>query len=128
VFRVPDATVLVVDDDPMLVRLVQMNLELEGYKVLTAGDGEEGVAQARAHQPDLIVMDVMMPKLDGIAATQALKADTATSTIPIILLSAKTGAADVARGLDAGADKYMGKPFDTAALFDAVAALLSNSG
>jgi DNA-binding response OmpR family regulator len=124
---VPDATVLVVDDDPLLVRLVQLNLELEGYRVLTAGDGEEGLQRARQEHPDLIVLDVMMPKLDGLGVTRALKGDDATRSIPIILLSAKTAASDVKQGLDAGADDYITKPFDTQALFDRVAALLSST-
>lgn len=122
----PGATVLVVDDDPLLVQLVKMNLELEGYKVVTAGDGEEGLVQVRTQQPDLIVLDVMMPKVDGLAMTRAVKADASTSAIPIILLSAKTAASDVKLGLDAGADAYITKPFDTQALFRQVASLLAS--
>ncbi|HUP86566.1 MAG TPA: response regulator [Acidimicrobiales bacterium] len=122
----PAATVLVVDDDPLLVQLVKLNLELEGYNVVTASDGEEGLAQVRAQRPDLIVLDVMMPKLDGLAMTRAVKADATTRAIPIILLSAKTAANDVKLGLDAGADAYITKPFDTEALFGRVASLLAS--
>jgi len=124
---VPAATVLVVDDDPLLVRLVQLNLELEGYLVVTASDGEQGLAQARTHRPDLIVLDVMMPKVDGLAMTRAVRADDTIASTPIILLSAKTAAGDVKSGLDAGANAYVTKPFDTQALFEQVAALLAST-
>jgi DNA-binding response OmpR family regulator len=122
---VPVATVLVIDDDPLIVKLLQMNLEMEGYDVITAGDGEAGVTRARADRPDLIICDVMMPKLDGMDVTRTLKGDPTTASIPIILLSAKTAASDIQAGKDAGADDYMTKPFDHLKLFGRVAALLA---
>jgi adenylate cyclase len=124
---VPDATVLVVDDDPLVVRLVQMNLELEGYRVVTAFDGEEGLARAREVRPDIIVLDVMMPKMDGLTMTKELRGDADVSHIPVILLSAKTAAADVDRGLAAGADRYVTKPFDIPVLLDTLTALLAKT-
>jgi DNA-binding response OmpR family regulator len=122
---VPEATLLVVDDDPLVVKLLQMNLEMEGYTVITAADGEAGARRAREDRPDLIVCDVMMPRMDGMELTRAVKADPATAGIPIILLSAKAGAADIKAGRDAGADEYLTKPFDHVKLFERVAALLA---
>jgi DNA-binding response OmpR family regulator len=119
------ATVLVVDDDPLIVKLLQMNLEMEGYDVITAADGEAGVTRAREDRPDIIICDVMMPRMDGMALTRTLKADPVTTSIPIILLSAKTAASDIQAGKDAGADEYLTKPFDHLKLFGRVAALLA---
>src|SRR5260221_3493949 len=77
----PEATVLVVDDDPVIQKLLQVNFEMEGYTVLTAGDGEEGLERARAELPDVIVLDVMMPKMNGLDVAHALKGDNSTSGI-----------------------------------------------
>lgn len=119
-----DNTVLVVDDDPVIQKLLQVNFEMEGYSVITAGDGVEGLEKARANHPDAIVCDVMMPKMDGLEVARALKSDAATSGIPIILLSAKAQQADVKAGTDAGADEYLTKPFDPLELLERVAALI----
>ena len=89
------ATVLVVEDDPVILRLLEVNFELEGFGVLLAHDGAEGIEMARTHQPDVIVSDIMMPKKSGLELVVALKGDTSTSDIPIILLSAKAQNADV---------------------------------
>src|SRR4051794_23139197 len=105
------STVLVVDDDPVIVKLLQVNFEMEGYHVLTAGDGEEGLAKARAERPDVVLLDVMMPKMDGLQVATALRVDPDTRAIPILLLSAKAQAADVQAGKDV-ADDYITKPFD----------------
>ena len=115
--------VLVVDDDPVIVRLLRVNFEMEGYAVATAADGEEGLLAVRRDRPDVIVSDVMMPKLDGLGFAAALKADPALAAVPIILLSAKAQSADVDAGLDI-ADDYVTKPFDPLELLDRVAALL----
>src|SRR3982751_1591760 len=88
-------TVLVVDDDPVIVKLLQVNFEMEGYHVITAGDGEEGLRRAREDRPDVMLLDVMMPKMNGLQVAELLKADATTRPIPIILLSAKAQAADV---------------------------------
>ncbi|MEY2454135.1 MAG: hypothetical protein QOD92_3709 [Acidimicrobiaceae bacterium] len=119
-----DSTVLVVDDDPVILKLLEVNFEMEGFTVLVARDGEEGIAVARADQPDLIVSDIMMPKVSGLELVTALKADPSTSEIPIILLSAKAQNADVRSGLDAGADDYVTKPFEPLDLVDRVNRLL----
>jgi DNA-binding response OmpR family regulator len=121
---VADSTVLVVDDDPVILKLLEVNFEMEGFTVLTARDGEEGIEVARTDQPDLIVSDIMMPKVSGLELVTALKADPATSEIPIILLSAKAQNADVRSGLDAGADDYVTKPFEPLDLVDRVNRLL----
>jgi DNA-binding response OmpR family regulator len=116
---------LIVDDDPLVVRMLKMTFDLEGYDVATAFDGEEGLARAREFMPDVILCDIMMPKLDGLAVTRALKADAATKGIPIVLCSAKTSDADVKAGKEAGADDYVTKPFQVKALAARVAGLLA---
>jgi len=115
--------VLVVDDDPVIVRLLRVNFEMEGYEVVTAADGDEGLTAARTERPDVVVSDVMMPRLDGLAFAAAMKADPALATVPIILLSAKAQNADIDAGLEI-ADDYVTKPFDPLELLDRVAALL----
>jgi DNA-binding response OmpR family regulator len=121
----PAPTVLVVEDDPVILRLLEVNFELEGFGVVLAHDGEEGIEAARAQRPDIIVSDIMMPKMSGIELVQALKADDATASIPIILLSAKAQTGDLKSGMDAGADDYITKPFEPLDLIDRVNALLS---
>jgi len=121
---VPDSTVLVVDDDPVILKLLEVNFEMEGFTVLVARDGEEGIEVARSNQPDVVVSDIMMPKKSGLELVVALKADTSTSEIPIILLSAKAQNADVRTGLEAGADDYVTKPFEPLDLVDRVNRLL----
>ena len=116
--------VLVVDDDPVIVRLLEVNFEMEGFTVVTAVDGQDGVDKARAEQPDVVVSDVMMPKLNGLELAATLKADEATKHIPIVLLSAKAQVDDIRSGLDAGADDYVTKPFEPLDLIDRVTKLL----
>jgi diguanylate cyclase (GGDEF)-like protein len=106
-------TILVVDDDADIVRFVEMNLRLEGYRVIVAHDGAEALAMVAEQVPDLVLLDVMMPGFDGIEVTRHLRADSRTSTLPIIMLTAKTMTADRVLGLTAGADDYIMKPFDT---------------
>jgi len=118
-------TVLVVEDDPVILRLLEVNFDLEGFGVLLAQDGEEGIAVARASRPDVIVTDIMMPKASGIELVETLKADAATASIPIVLLSAKAQSGDLQAGMDAGADDYVTKPFEPLDLIDRVNALLS---
>ena len=120
----PDSTVLVVDDDPVILKLLEVNFEMEGFNVLVARDGEEGIEVARTNQPDLVVSDIMMPKKSGLELVVALKSDATTSEIPIILLSAKAQNADVRTGLEAGADDYVTKPFEPLDLVDRVNRLL----
>jgi DNA-binding response OmpR family regulator len=103
--------VLVADDDQDILTLVSFRLERAGYDVIQAHDGEEAVRLAVEHSPDLAVLDVMMPKLDGYEATRRLRDHEPTSTLPVILLTARVQEADVARGVAAGADDYVKKPF-----------------
>ncbi len=114
--------VLAVDDDPIILRLLQLNLELEGFEVLTAADGREGLAAVRAHRPDVVLLDVMMPHLDGFQVCAAVRADEdpVVARTPIIILSAKAQQADLASGRRAGADEYVTKPFDPMRLIELV--------
>jgi DNA-binding response OmpR family regulator len=121
----PAPIVLVVEDDPVILRLLEVNFELEGFEVVLAHDGAEGIAAARAERPDIIISDIMMPKVSGLELVEALKADEATASIPIILLSAKAQTGDLKSGMDAGADDYITKPFEPLDLVDRVNALLS---
>jgi DNA-binding response OmpR family regulator len=118
-------TVLVVEDDPVILRLLEVNFELEGFTVLVAHDGAEGVELARAHRPDAVISDIMMPKASGIELVEALKGDASTASIPIILLSAKAQTTDLKSGLAAGADDYVTKPFEPLDLVERVNALLA---
>jgi DNA-binding response OmpR family regulator len=120
----PSPTVLLVEDDPVILRLLEVNFELEGFGVLLARDGAEGIALAASERPDLVISDIMMPNVSGLELVLALKADDATATIPIILLSAKAQSADVKAGMEAGADDYVTKPFEPLDLVDRVNALL----
>jgi CheY-like chemotaxis protein len=112
--------VLVADDDPVILRLIQVNLELEGYQVLTANNGEEAVETATAEHPDLVILDIMMPRMDGYQACEQLKADAATRNIPIVFLSAKAQQADIEKGKSYGVQEYLTKPFDPTELLDVV--------
>ncbi|MBG87775.1 MAG: DNA-binding response regulator [Verrucomicrobiales bacterium] len=103
--------ILVVDDEPDAVDLVQFNLENAGYEVLTAGDGTEALKKARNFAPDLILLDVMLPEIEGTEVCKLLRRDTATSAIPIIMLTAKAAEIDRVLGLELGADDYVTKPF-----------------
>ena len=116
--------VLVVEDDPTIQQLLEVNFDMEGFEVITADDGQYGLETATAEMPDIIVSDVMMPRLSGIEMVVALKANEATSKIPVILLSAKAQGTDVRSGLSAGADAYLTKPFEPLDLIDRVNELL----
>jgi CheY-like chemotaxis protein len=116
----PAAKVLVVDDDPVIQKLLKVNFEMEGYTVLSAADGAEGLDQARAGAPDVIILDIMMPRMNGLEVLTVLKGDDDLRDIPVILLSAKAQAGDVQAGLDKGADAYVTKPFDPLELLDRV--------
>lgn len=118
------ARILVADDNPTNRDILQARLEANGYEVLHAGDGEEALAVTHERRPDLILLDIMMPKLDGIEVCRRVKADTALPFTPIILVTAKAESGDVVQGLDAGADEYLTKPIDQKALVARVKALL----
>lgn len=104
--------ILAVDDEKHILRLVQINLEKAGYEVVTASNGREAVEKVREERPNLIVMDVMMPEMDGFEALKKLKSDPATMKIPVIMLTAKAQDADVFHGWQSGADLYLTKPFN----------------
>jgi class 3 adenylate cyclase/CheY-like chemotaxis protein len=116
--------ILAVDDAPENLEILRTRLTARGYAVVTAADGAEGLARARAEMPDLVLLDVMMPKLDGLAVLAELKTDAALRFVPVILVTAKADSRDVVAGLDAGADDYLTKPFDQAALVARVRSLL----
>jgi DNA-binding response OmpR family regulator len=120
-------SVLVVDDDPVILRLLQVNFELEGIEVVTAPDGEEGLIIAQSDPPDLVISDIMMPKVNGLELLAALRSSPETAAMPVILLSAKAQVADVQRGLELGADDYVTKPFDPLELIDRVYKVLAKS-
>jgi DNA-binding response OmpR family regulator len=116
--------ILVVDDNATNRDILEARLTANGYQVLHACDGEEALAATRRHLPDLILLDVMMPKVDGIEVCRRLKADASLPFIPIILVTARSDSKDVVAGLDAGADEYLTKPIDQSALVARVKALL----
>ncbi len=120
----PERTVLVVDDDPVILKLLEVNFEMEGFAVVVARDGAEGVEMARSLRPDLVLSDIMMPVKSGLQLVTELRADPVTADIPILLLSAKAQHADVRQGLDAGADDYVTKPFEPLDLVERVNRLL----
>jgi len=113
--------ILVVDDEPTLVATVKYNLEREGHVVLTAADGESGLSIARSHRPDLIILDLMLPGLDGLEVCRILRRET---TVPILMLTAKAEEVDKVVGLELGADDYVTKPFSMRELMARVRALL----
>lgn len=108
----PPLKILVCDDERHIVRLIQVNLERHGYQVVTAYDGKEGLEKARAEKPDLMVLDVMMPYMDGFEVLKTLKRDPATENLPVIMLTAKAQDKDVFEGYHYGADMYLTKPFN----------------
>ncbi len=118
---------LLVDDNPIILDLLVLNFELEGFTVLQARDGAEALSLAREEQPDVVVSDVMMPGMDGLTMTTALRADPATAEIPVVLVSAEAQASDVREGLAAGAGDYVTKPFDPFDLIVRVRRLLVGS-
>ena len=117
--------VLIADDDEDIRALVSFRLERAGYSVVAARDGEEALELAIEHRPDVAVLDVMMPRLTGLEVTRRLRAEDATSGMPVILLTARVQEADVARGFEAGADDYIRKPFSPQELRARVQAILA---
>jgi adenylate cyclase len=116
--------ILIVDDNSANVKVLQTRLAAEGYEIVTASDGKEGVAAARREKPDLILLDVMMPKLDGLEVCRRLRADASFPFTPIILVTVMADSKDVVDGLEAGADEYLTKPVDHAALAARVRSML----
>ncbi|GAB3804015.1 GGDEF domain-containing response regulator [Micromonospora zhanjiangensis] len=116
--------ILVVDDDEDIARFVEFNLRLHGFEVMHARDGQEALEQIQRERPDLAVVDLMMPRIDGIELTRRLRADPMTTALPVIMLTARGMTADKVLGLTAGADDYLVKPFDTAELIARVSSTL----
>jgi DNA-binding response OmpR family regulator len=118
------ARVLVVDDEPVLLDTIRYNLRREGYEVQVAGDGQEAVRLARATSPDVVVLDLMLPGLDGLEVCRQLRRD---NTVPILMLTAKDDEVDKIVGLEVGADDYMTKPFSMRELLARIRAMLRRS-
>jgi len=118
------AKILVVDDNQANVDILRARLQANGYNVITAEDGEEALAAVREHVPDLILLDIMMPKVDGIEVCRQLRADESLPYIPIIMVTAKSDSKDVVAALDAGGDEYLTKPVDHASLVARVKSML----
>jgi sigma-B regulation protein RsbU (phosphoserine phosphatase) len=116
--------ILIVDDTPENLDIFRTRLSIHGYEILTADNGEEGLALAREEQADLILLDVMMPKMDGFEVCRRLRADPAVPFMPIILVTAKADSKDIVAGLEAGGDEYLTKPVDQAALVARVKSML----
>jgi CheY-like chemotaxis protein len=113
-------TVLTIEDQPDIRRLIRMTLEFKGLTVIEAGEGEEGIAMARQHQPDVILLDVMMPGMDGLAVKRTLASDDRLRHIPVIIISALGRSCDVQAGLESGVHAYLIKPFSPWELLEVV--------
>lgn len=122
------ARILVIDDDQAIAELIKVNLDLLGHQVTTANDGMKGLALAQQNRPDLIVLDVMMPDLDGFTVCQRLRQNTGTAGIPVLMLTALGMTKDKVKGFDSGADDYLTKPFEIPELQVRVRALLRRAG
>jgi DNA-binding response OmpR family regulator len=116
--------ILIADDDPDILALVSFRLQKAGYEIVQARNGEEAVQAALERRPDLAILDVMMPRVDGYEATRRLRQHEETKRMPVILLTARVQEDDIARGFDAGADDYVKKPFSPQELGSRVQAVL----
>jgi len=116
--------VLIVDDEPNIVISLEFLLKRAGLEVLIARDGEAGLAEIQSAQPDLVILDVMMPKLDGFAVLQRVRSDPAVKSTPVLMLTARGRDADQKKGLVLGANAYLSKPFSTSELIETVQELL----
>jgi len=117
--------ILVVDDEPPIVRLMEFILARQGHEMLVAVNGQEALDKVRTHQPDLVLLDIMMPRIDGYEVARTLRADPATADLPIIMLSAKAQEEDIQKGMDVGVNEYITKPFSPDQLVTVVGDYLS---
>ena len=117
--------ILVVDDDPRLLHVVSMYLSIEGYDVDTAPNGEEGLQHLEAQRPDLVILDVMMPGIDGLEACRRIKSNPETRQIPVVLFTALSRTDDVESGRAAGANRFINKPFSLIGLGAVIRSFLS---
>ena len=122
------AKILVCDDERHIVRLIQVNLERQGYEVVTAFDGKEGLEKIKAEKPNLVVLDVMMPYMDGFEVLKSLRREADTENLPVIMLTAKAQDKDVFEGYHYGADMYLTKPFNPMELVTFVKRILGGGG
>ena len=120
----PRETILVVDDEEDILLLCRVNLEFEGYHVVTASSGVEGLEQARAVHPSLVLLDVMMPTMDGWHVLEAMKSDPETMDVPVVMLTARVQGEDQMRGWSGGAADYIMKPFSPVALLETIRSVL----
>jgi len=117
--------ILLIEDDPSVLRAISYMLEKEGYDVLTAMNGLVGLRKAKEENPDLLILDVMLPGIDGFEVCHRLRAESQTAQLPILMLSAKGQAADRSTGLQVGADEYLTKPVERSVLLSKIEALLA---
>jgi CheY-like chemotaxis protein len=120
--------VLVADDEPALLKVLKLRLEIEGFEVALAEDGAAALQRIRQRRPDLVVLDMMMPEMNGLEVVHELKRDEALRDLPVIILSARRLDREVTAALDAGADRYVAKPFDTQELLREIRELLPDAG
>jgi two-component system alkaline phosphatase synthesis response regulator PhoP len=118
--------VAIVEDEPHIVLSLEFLLQREGYEVTSAADGEEGLTLVKRLRPDVVLLDLMMPKLNGYQVCQAIKSDPALASIPIIILSAKGQEVEILKGLELGASAYVTKPFGNAEVLEAIRAALES--
>ena len=121
----PKHRILICDDDPLLIEFISFRLKAKGYEVITAADGEEALSSVLNEQPSLIVLDAMMPRLDGFEVLSRMKSNAAMSHIPVIMLTARKGEKDIVSALERGADDYLVKPFIPEELLARLSRLLS---
>jgi DNA-binding response OmpR family regulator len=124
----PMNTVLVVDDDPDVRRLVEMKLRLDGVETLTASNGAEALALLEKTRVDVVILDIMMPEMDGVEACRRIRDIPRLANLPVLMLTARAQLADIERGFEVGATDYMVKPFSPRELADRVASLLTHEG
>lgn len=119
--------ILITDDDPVIIELLQVNLKFEGYDVITAADGLEAVERAARDAPDLVILDIMMPRMDGWTARAEMLKDPRTAHIPVIFLSARAQQADLRKGYESGVAAYVTKPFEPVELLDLIEQILAGN-
>ena len=120
--------ILVVEDDPLIIDLIAILLEREGHEVVRAATAEQGLELAERRPPDLVLMDIALPGIDGLAATRILKSGAATSTVPVVALTAQAMRADAEAAVRAGCDGFIAKPISTRAFLQQVAVFLETAG
>lgn len=122
------AKVLICDDDPLLLELMEFRLRAKGYEVIKAADGAEALAKAEQDEPDIIVLDAMMPKVDGLEVLARIKGNSVLSGTPVVMLTARKGERDIVSALEKGADDYLVKPFIPEELLARLARLIARKG